>query len=362
MKRKMTFTILVALAVLFLWTGRMFWIASGKLPTGERLARCEQSPNWKDGEFANRHDTPQLTGDDGVVATFWKFLFKNIPDLKPSIDVPVVKTNLKAIPRGEDVVVWLGHSSVFIQTQGIRFLFDPVLTNKLPVWLFMRPFQGADAYTPDDIPEVDYLVITHDHWDHLDYETVKALKGRVGQVVCSLGIGSHFAYWGYDERVIHDMDWGDSLAISSSLSLRCLPSRHFSGRLLGRNRTLWASYLIDGPHRIFVSGDGGYDDRFKQIGDAFPCIDLAIMENGQYDKGWRYIHTLPEELPQAIDDLHPRRVLTYHNGKYALANHAWTEPLDKICANAQGKTWQLLLSRIGEPIKFDGQQIFKRWW
>ncbi|MBQ8486529.1 MAG: MBL fold metallo-hydrolase [Prevotella sp.] len=380
MKRKMIYTALVILAVLIGWQGYEFWVAVGRQPRGERLERCKQSPQWKDGEFVNVHETPTLTGDDGFFSQMWKFLFGRVDDLKPGRDIPVVKNSLKDIPRTEEVCVWLGHSSVYIQTGGLRFLFDPVLTNKLPVWWFMRPFKGADAYTTDDIPEVDYLIITHDHWDHLDWKTVAALRDRVGQVVCSLGIGEHFEYWGYDPKKIHDLDWGDSIAIDNGqltidnlaaqekpsdnncqFTLRCLPTRHFSGRM-GQHKTLWASYLIDGPRCIFVSGDGGYDERFKQIGEQYPDIDLAIMENGQYDEGWHYIHTLPRELPQAISDLGAHRVLTYHNSKYALANHSWTEPLDSIYEHAKGQPWQLLTPRIGEPIRLNEQQTFEKWW
>lgn len=369
MKRKMIYTALVILAVLIGWQGYEFWVAVGRQPRGERLERCKQSPQWKDGEFVNVHETPTLTGDDGFFSQMWKFLFGRVDDLKLGRDIPVVKNSLKDIPRTEEVCVWLGHSSVFIQTGGVRFLFAPVLTNKLPVWWFMRPFKGADAYTTDDIPEVDYLVITHDHWDHLDWKTVAALRDRVGQVVCSLGIGEHFEYWGYDPKKIHDLDWGDSIAVANSklstlnsqLTIRCLPTRHFSGRM-GQHKTLWASYLIDGPRRIFVSGDGGYDERFKRIGEQYPDINLAIMENGQYDEGWHYIHTLPHELPQAISDLDAHRVLTYHNSKYALTNHSWTEPLDSIYEHAKGQPWQLLTPRIGEPILLNEQQTFEKWW
>ena len=359
----MLYSGLIILLVITGWLGRMFWIASGRLPDGERLAKCEQSSQWHDKEFANKEYTPQLTGDEGFLSQMWKFLFVKIENLKPSSAIPTAKHALKDIPRDQDVCVWLGHSSLYIQTQGVRFLFDPVLTSQLPVTLFMRPFKGADVYTPDDIPEVDYLIITHDHWDHLDYETVKALKPKVSQVVCSLGIGSHFEYWGYDPSRIHDMDWGDSIAVRDDMVLRCLPSRHFSGRLFGRNKTLWASYLIDGSQRIFISGDGGYDGRFAQFGAQYPDIDLAIMENGQYDAGWRHIHTMPDELPQAIDELSPKRVLTYHNSKYALANHTWNEPLDSIYEHAAGKSWQLLTPRIGELIHLrEESQTFTKWW
>ena len=370
----MIYTVLVILAMLIGWQGWEFWVAVGRQPRGERLERCKQSPQWKDGEFVNLHETPTLTGDDGFFEQMRKFLFGKVDGLKPGHDIPVVKTSLKDIPRTEEVCVWLGHSTVYIQTGGVRFLFDPVLTNKLPVWWFMRPFKGADAYTTDDIPEVDYLVITHDHWDHLDWKTVTVLKDRVGQVVCTLGIGEHFEYWGYDPKKIHDLDWQDSIAVSEAVTLRCLPTRHFSGRM-GQHKTLWASYMIDvntscgrndstanNPRRIFVSGDGGYDERFKKIGEQYPDIDLAVMENGQYDEGWHYIHTLPHELPTAISELGARRVLTYHNSKYALANHSWTEPLDSIYEYAKEQPWQLLTPRIGEQILLDKWQTFQKWW
>lgn len=361
MIRKMIYAILAIVALLIVWQCCEFWIAAGRQPQGERLERCKKSRQWRDGEFRNPNFTPMFTGNDGFAAQMRKFLFGKVDDLRPNDDIPVVKTSLKDIPRTEEICVWLGHSTVYIQTQGVRFLFDPVLTNKLPVWLFMRPFKGSDAYTVDDIPEIDYLVITHDHWDHLDWKTVTALKSRVGQVACTLGVGEHLEYWGYDADKIHDLDRYDSLKISESVTLRCLPSRHFSGRL-GKHNTLWASYLIDSPRRIFVSGDGGYDDRFRQIGEKYPGIDLAIMENGQYNESWRYIHTLPSQLPTAISDLNPRRVLTYHNSKYSLANHAWTAPLDSIYEHSKGQPWQLLTPRIGEPVRLTEQQSFNKWW
>ena len=370
MKRKMIYTVLVILAVLIGWQGYEFWVAVGRQPRGERLERCKQSPQWKDREFVNVHETPTLTGDDGLFGQMWKFLFGRVDDLKPGRDIPVVKTSLKDIPRSEEVCVWLGHSSVYIQTGGLRFLFDPVLTNKLPVWWFMRPFKGADAYTTDDIPDVDYLVITHDHWDHLDWKTVTALRERVGQVVCSLGIGEHFEYWGYDPKKIHDLDWGDSIAVAnyklytlnSQLTIRCLPTRHFSGRM-GQHKTLWASYLIDGPRRIFVSGDGGYDERFKQIGEQYPDIDLAVMENGQYNEQFHTVHTRPEELLMEIDALAPKMVLPYHNAKYALAKHPWDEPMECLYESAKGKPYLLLTPRIGDLVDFASESLpTAPWW
>ncbi len=358
----MIYTILLLLLAVGGWIGWLLWVASGELPKGERLERCKQSPQWSDSCFVNALPTPQLTGNDGFAKTIWKFLTSSDEALTPDGAVPAVKINLRALPREREAVVWLGHSGVYIQTGGMRILFDPVLTSRMPVSLFMRPFKGSGVYSPDDIPDIDLLVITHDHWDHLDYATVKSLEPRVARVACSLGVGQHFEFWGYPAGKITDMDWGDSLRLSEAVTLRCLPSRHFSGRLLGRNRTLWASYLIDGPRRIYVSGDGGYDGRFKDIGARYPDIDLAIMENGQYNTAWRHIHTLPSELPQAIDDLSPRRVMTYHNSRYALAHHPWKEPMERVYEHSRGRAWTLLTPRIGEVVDLGWEQSFGPWW
>ena len=359
MKKKMLYTLIALLLCFFLWLARGLWVEAGSLPHGARRERCESSPNWRDGSFRNERPTPQLTGSDGMGRTLWRFLFSRPSSLTPGAALPVVRHNLHDLDRSTEVCVWLGHSTLFVQTAGLRFLFDPVLSARhLPVSLFLRPFKGSDVYTVADIPPVDYLVITHDHWDHLDYRTVRALQSRVSHVVCALGVGAHFEYWGYPAEMIHELDWGEAYG-----PLRCLPSRHFSGRLLGRNQSLWASFLIDGPRRIFVSGDGGYDERFARIGRQYPGIDLAVMENGQYNDNWRYIHTLPHQLPTAIDELGACRVLTYHNAKYALARHPWNEPLDSVSLYAKDKEWKLLTPRIGEPVRMDDDgQVFTPWW
>lgn len=339
------------------------FMCAGRSPRGARLEKVRQSPQWNGRKFQNPHFTAIVTNGRGHWLDTMNLCQGTDKHKKPKSDVPSAKTSLKGLSQTDDVVVWLGHSSLFIQVEGKRFLFDPVLTNKLPVKPFMRPFPGADVYSPKDIPQVDYLIITHDHWDHLDYHTVKALEDSVGAVYCSLGIGESFAYWGYPEEKIHDMDWNDSVVLDNDIVLYCLPARHFSRRFLDAGKTLWASYLIETPNRkVFVSGDGGYDTHFKAIAERFPAIDLAIMENGQYDKHWEYLHTLPSELPQAIDDLGARKVITYHNSKFALASHPWTEPMELIYRHSRGKPWILLTPRIGERVFLDKQQGFLPWW
>ena len=335
----------------------------GRSPRGARLEMVRQSPQWGGKKFHNVHRTPIVTIGKNQHPDTSNIYIGTGKNIRPKKNIPSIKTNLRNLPKNDDIVVWLGHSSVLIQIGGKRFLIDPILTNKLPTKLFMKPFPGADIYTPEDIPEVDYLIITHNHWDHLDYNTAETLKDSIGTVYCSLGIGEFFSYWDYPEKKIHDMDWNDSVVLDNNIVLHCLPARHYSRRFSDAGKTLWASFLIESRgRRIFISGDSGYDTHFKAIGERFPNIDLAILENGQYDTQWEFLHTFPSQLPQVIENLGARRVMTYHNSKYALANHAWTEPMELIFLHSQGKPWILLTPRIGEPVLLDSHQEFAPWW
>lgn len=170
----------------------------GRAPRGERLERIWRSPNYRDGAFRNRHATPQLTSGKGWWATMYDFLFERKERNRPDHALPAVKTDLKALDPKENLLVWFGHSSYLIQADGLRILVDPVFETASPLPFFNRPFEGTDLYKPEDMPGIDLLVITHDHWDHLDYGTVTKLRDRTGRVVCPLGVGEYFEYWGFD--------------------------------------------------------------------------------------------------------------------------------------------------------------------
>jgi L-ascorbate metabolism protein UlaG (beta-lactamase superfamily) len=298
----------------------------GKLPSGARLERIEKSPHYKDGAFQNEFETQTMTSDKGFWNAMYDFLLKSYPNTIPD-SVPAIRTDLKKLDPNADWLVWFGHSSYLMQLSGKRILVDPVFYKASPVSFINRAFRGTDIYRPSDMPEIDYLIITHDHWDHLDYQTVKELRTHVKQVICGLGVGADFEYWGYDSSQITEMDWGDSVTIGG-FTFYCLPARHFSGRWLSRNQTLWASFLLQTPVRkIYIGGDGGYDNRFKRLGEQFPGIDLAILENGQYNKNWSKIHLMPAELEQAARDIHAKKYMTVHHSKYKISTHAWDDPL-----------------------------------
>lgn len=326
--------------------------AFGRNPQGARLDRVERSPQYRDGQFQNQEATVMMTG-----GSMWTSAFnmltgrtkskRNVP--APG-EVPVVKSDLKHLALDKDQYVWFGHSSFLLVLSGKTLLVDPVLCQFSPISSFAKPFPGTDIYHPEDMPDrIDYLLISHDHYDHLDYNTVKALRERVGKVICPLGVGENFERWGYDAERIVELDWND--ISRDELVFHCLPSRHFSGRSLSRNTTQHGSWVIESPDRkIFYSGDGGFGEHFESIGKQFPDIDLAIMENGQYDKQWCHMHTMPSELGKELCLLKPQRFITVHHSKVALANHAWDEPRQNERNAADESHIPLIVCKIGEPV------------
>lgn len=323
----------------------------GRLPRGERLKRIKRSPNYRDGAFQNESETQMLTSDKSRIRSLLEFVVRKNDGLRPDTALPVVRTDIREIGRDKDVLIWFGHSSYLIQVGGKRILVDPVFRIASPVSFFNKPFKGTDVYQPEDMPDIDYLVITHDHWDHLDYETIMELRGRIGKVICGLGVGEHFEYWGFDSTRIIELDWNEDAEPATGFTFHCLPARHFSGRGPRPNQTLWASFLLETPSQtIYIAGDGGYDTHYATIGKRFPNIDLAILENGQYNEDWRYIHLMPQYMPQAAKDLKAKKILTVHHSKYALAKHRWDEPLKNALNMANRDSLNVLIPRIGEII------------
>jgi len=337
----------------------------GKHPSGERLHRIKNSPNYKNGSFHNISPTPSLTEGTSYFSVFKEFFFTKKPRLTPKDTIPSIKTDLHNTDIDKDILVWFGHSSYYIQIDGKRFLVDPVFCGyAAPVSFTAKAFKGTDIYTPDDIPTIDYLIITHDHWDHFDYDTVKQLKTKVGKVICGLGVGQHLELWGFESNRIIEKDWNEEIILDDGFIIHTASARHFSGRGLKRNQSLWMSYIVQTPTmRIFVGGDSGYDSHFAEIGEKFGSFDLAILENGQYDISWRYIHLLPDEFLQAAADLKAKRIFPVHNSKFAIANHSWDAPLSTITEINKGINIPLITPHIGEQVNLkDTSQQFAKWW
>ncbi|WP_081411688.1 MBL fold metallo-hydrolase [Chryseobacterium gregarium] len=363
----MMYTIIgIAVLIVLLYlliTGREVFGAEAK---GKRLERIQQSEHYKDRQFQNLSITPSLAEGYSMPKVMLDFFFKKKnPLLKPLKNIPAVHTDIKSLPEDKDVFIWLGHSSYYMQLEGVSFLVDPVLSSYgSPFRFFNKAFAGADLFTPDDIPQLDYLVITHDHYDHLDYPTVKAIRDRVGKVILPLGVGAHLERWGYAPEQLIEEDWGSEAALKNGIKITFTPARHFSGRKMKRNVTLWTSYVLETPsQKFFLGGDSGYDTHFKRIGEQYGPFDYAIMENGQYNQAWKYIHALPEDVIQASIDVNAKNIIPVHSSKFALALHAWNEPLDQVTRLGKDKNLNILTPMIGEPVELNqAEHHFKRWW
>lgn len=357
-------TSVVILTVTFLIVMNMK--AFGGVPKGERLNRIRKSKLYKKRQFQNISHTPSITeGYSMSKVAYDFFLGKKDPLLKPLKEIPSIHTDLKNIDKNQDVFIWLGHSSYYLQTDGVSFLIDPVLSSYgSPFKYFNKAFKGSDIFKPEDIPDIDYLVITHDHFDHLDYPTVQSIRDRTGMAILPLGVGAHLERWGYAESTLIEEEWGAEIDLKNTIKIIFTPARHFSGRRIRKNDTLWSSYVLITPtKKIFLGGDSGYDSHFKTIGEQYGPFDYAVLENGQYGEAWRYIHTLPQEVIQAAADLKAERIIPVHAAKFALALHPWNEPLEKITAFGKDNKLNVLTPMIGEIIDLNqSEQQFTAWW
>jgi hypothetical protein len=217
----------------------------GRLPRGERLARIQKSPHYKNGHFQNIVPTPMMDGDMSTFTLYKEFFFGDKSRRTPPAPLPSVKSDLGNLDVEKDALVWFGHSSYFLQIGGKRILVDPVFSGAAsPVAFTTRAFAGTVSHTADDMPDIDYLFITHDHWDHLDYETIRKLKPKVGKIICGLGVGEHLEYWGFSRDRIIEMDWDEDCLPGDGIAVSCLTARHFSGRAFARDRSLWVSFLV----------------------------------------------------------------------------------------------------------------------
>ncbi len=345
--------------------GFMLQTKFGSQPSGERLGSIKTSSNYSNGKFQNQSFTPSFSDGANFFSVLNDFFLKKKIRQKPSVSLPSVKTDLLHLRQEENVLIWMGHSSYFMQLDGKTILVDPVLSGAAsPLSFTTRSFAGSDIYTTDDMPEIDFLFISHDHWDHLDYTTIKKLQPKIKTIITGLGTAAHFERWGFKKEIIIEKDWNQTAELAPGFSVTLTPARHFSGRTFTRNTALWTSFVLQTPaHKIYIGGDSGYDTHYKSIGNQHGPFDLAILECGQYNKNWKYIHMMPEETVQAAQDLGAKKLLAVHWGKFALSMHAWDEPVQRVYNAAAEKNMRLLTPIIGEQVNIDDNaQSFLPWW
>jgi len=337
----------------------------GSDPAGERLKTIEQSPQYNktDKQFQNPVKTPLSTGRS-YTEIFFDFFFTS-NNRRPEQKLPEQPTALSALDNKSDDVrfIWFGHSTILLEIDSVRILVDPVFSEYAsPIPGIAKRFQPP-VFELGSISDIDIVLISHDHYDHLDYETIDELKARDIHYVVPLGVGAHLEGWGINKTKITELDWWQSTRIGS-LEFTCTPSQHFSGRgLFNKNTTLWSSWSLQGKNsRVFISGDSGYGQHYKEIGERLGPFDIAFLENGAYSVDWKFVHQLPEETVQANIDLKSKKLVPIHWGMFDLALHSWHEPIERVTAEAKLKGVDVVAPKLGQLVYVDEPFEVLDWW
>jgi L-ascorbate metabolism protein UlaG (beta-lactamase superfamily) len=346
------------------WVARSAW----GLPTalGARRGRLQpvviDSPRFRDGKFHNTMETPALPP-----ASARKGLLRQMHEDRhvglPGRPVPLAHSKLPA-EAAELAVTWFGHASALLEIDGRRVLVDPVWGHRVSPSPTIGPTRLHEPPIPlAEIPPVDAVVISHDHYDHLDLPTVRELlRSQSAPFVVPLGVGEHLRTWGVPEKRIVELDWDESTTLGE-LTLTCTEARHFSGRFFARDTTLWASWVLAGPrHRVFFGGDTGYTPAFAGIGARLGPFDLTLLPVGAYNDAWHAIHMDPEEAMRAHGDLGGRVFLPVHWATFNLAFHRWSEPVERVLAAAERVGARVVVPRPGERIDVLDPPELTDWW
>lgn len=335
----------------------------GKLPFGDILKRVSESEHFQSGSFQNLERTEMLAPN----SSYWKMAVKywqKPNSIRPSSPVPSVKINLKELDANRAQYVWFGHSSYLFLAGGKKILVDPVFSGYASPFPFaVQSFAGTDVYFPEDMPELDILLITHDHYDHLDYETMMKLYPKAKTIIVPLGVSAHLLSWGVPKEKIIELDWFETKHIVPGFKLTATPTRHFSGRSILRNQSLWCSYVVEiGEYKVFVGGDSGFGSVFTSIGKKYGPFDLAFLECGQYGDDWPSIHMRPEETALAAVTIGAKSFVPVHWGKFILSLHPWNDPIKRVLTASQSLKLNLQIPKIGESFDFNGSGSVDGWW
>lgn len=341
------------------------WLASfGASATGPRLHRMQQSPQYAGGTFHNAVST-ETVQRAGFFSTMAKWLLGR-EEREPKHALPYVSvTREEASQRPVSGLRarWLGHATTLLDLDGARLLIDPVWATRCSPFTHVGPKRFHPPPLPlADLPALDAVLISHDHYDHLDRSVMRALAATDVRFITTLGVGAHLEAWGIAGHRITELDWGDQTALGA-LQITALPARHFSGRSLrDRNETLWASWALVGPsHRVYYSGDSGYYDAFHPIGAHYGPFDLTLIAIGAYGPTWPDIHITPEEAVAVHLDVQGGLMIPVHWGTFNLAMHSWDEPGERLVAAARANNVRLALPRPGESVELDHIPT-QLWW
>lgn len=360
----LAFVFIVVLSILGIMSFIKFAPQFGAPPSGTHLERIRASLNHNGGQFKNLIPTSMdLDFKDGA-NVLYEFIFRG-KEREPRKALPVrfgKDQNLSA--DSLSVITWYGHSAISLEMDGKYIFIDPMLGDAAsPVPFMTKRFKYSKPIDIESLPLIDAVILSHDHYDHLDYPSIIKLKDKVNHFYAPLGVGSHLKRWGISDSKITELDWWQSAKIDH-IEIAATPARHFSGRgVMDRNKTLWASWVIQGNNeKIFFSGDSGYGPHFKEIGEKYGPFDFAMMECGQYNEKWEAIHMLPEQTVQASIDVDSKSMMPIHWSAFNLSLHTWRDPVERALAAAQANEVNILTPFIGERFSPANHYNGEYWW
>jgi len=336
----------------------------GAKTSGERLVRITQSENYKNGQFVNQIETKLDYSFSGMATALWEFLTAKNTSPKHALPVKFGENEIAVTTDSLTYVTWYGHSAFLLEMEGKRILLDPMFGPAAsPVSFTGQRFPYEKPIDFNQFTDIDAVIISHDHYDHLDYLSITQLKEEVRHFFVPLGVGAHLIHWGVNPEIITELDWWENVALEE-LTFTATPARHFSGRgVTDSKKTLWASWILEGKHtKIYFSGDSGYGPHFKEIGEKLGPFDFAMMECGQYNEKWEAIHMMPEQTAQAATDVKTNVVMPIHWGAFSLAPHPWTDPITRVLMAAEMQNVSVVHPIIGERFTVGKDLPEVKWW
>lgn len=354
---KVVFYILLLVALLTTITLMVRYLHKpfGRAPQSEHM---ESSPHYADGKFQNPIATPMLKFSEGL-PVLKRYLNRNV-EKEPAQTYRF--SEQQPTDTSSVQLNWLGHATVLIRHKNTYLLTDPVLVGRASPFSFTGPDRFFPSpIDPQALPDIDAVIISHDHYDHLSYETLQLIQHKVKRFYVPLGVAASLKYWGVPEEKIQEVSWWQEYQ-SENFSLTAAPARHFSGRFLTQNNTFWASYAIRiGEQNIYFGGDSGYFEGYEEIGRHLGPFDLSLMPIGAYDTAWANIHLNPEEAVQAQLEVQGGRLLPIHWGTFDLALHSWYEPMERLIDEADKKNVSLLAPQPGQWVSSQSETDAS-WW
>ena len=333
----------------------------GRASEEDRRDYAERAENYRDGKFYNDGDFQIVREtdrtDENIVSTKGTIPEEKLPVKTPSFD--------QRLSDEEVRVTWFGHSSMLLQMHGMNILIDPVFSERSsPVSFVGSKRFSQPPISVEDLPSIDLLILSHDHYDHLDYNVIKEIDEKVDHYILPLGVENHLERWGVAEEKIQNMAWWEETTVNG-LSIGCTPARHYSGRSLDDQfATLWASWVFhDNYHKVFESGDSGYGDQYQKIHDKYGDFDFVLTDCAQYDVNWPEVHMFPEEAVQAVQTLGAKMAMPIHWGAFSLANHGWDDSVERFVSAGESAGLQVVTPYIGETVNLNYlENSMERWW